>query len=209
MATGASVQVRWVLDIDLALKQAAGYRILRVTSFTSHVCRFFLPELGLVAGKGQTTTQTPRGSKYLACTDATYLFCVSACSGTWTLGVQQGVRSSLQLEGVSFGVSCLFMQHVQVVCKCPQPFYRNHDVLWMDEILHHLRNPGRMIPPLKSANNGFSWFQSGANGFHNHCSFGPVKISLLLREACEVSAVSLALSNGRNPCGCTATFVLL
>ena len=32
----------------------------------------------------------------------------------------------------------------------------------MDEILHHPRNPGMMIPLQIPTNNGFSWFQSGA-----------------------------------------------
>ena len=31
-------------------------------------------------------------------------------------------------------------------------------VLWMDEILHHLRQPGMMIPLQIPANNGFPWF---------------------------------------------------
>ena len=36
------------------------------------------------------------------------------------------------------------------------------EVLWMDEILHHLRNPGMMIPLYIPMNHGFPWFPSGA-----------------------------------------------
>ena len=35
-------------------------------------------------------------------------------------------------------------------------------VLSMDEILHHPRNPGMMMPLQITANNGFPWIQSGA-----------------------------------------------
>ena len=42
-------------------------------------------------------------------------------------------------------------------------------------ILHHLRNPGMMIPPQIPTNCGFPWFQSGArSGFRNHPQYwGP------------------------------------
>ena len=35
-------------------------------------------------------------------------------------------------------------------------------ILWMDEILHHLRNPGMMIHLQIPTNYGLPWFQSGA-----------------------------------------------
>ena len=35
-------------------------------------------------------------------------------------------------------------------------------ILWMDEILHHPRDPGMIIPLQIPANNGFPWYQSGA-----------------------------------------------
>ena len=35
-------------------------------------------------------------------------------------------------------------------------------ILWMDEILHHLRHPGTMIPLQIPTNNYFAWFLSGA-----------------------------------------------
>ena len=37
-------------------------------------------------------------------------------------------------------------------------------VLWVDEILHHLRNPGMMIPRQIPTNNGFPWFQRVQSG---------------------------------------------
>lgn len=44
-------------------------------------------------------------------------------------------------------------------------------MLWMDETLHHLRNPGMMIDsPLIPTNHGFMSMVSfrGVNGFRNH-----------------------------------------
>ena len=40
-----------------------------------------------------------------------------------------------------------------------QPKCLGH-LLWMDEILYHLRNPGMMIPLKLATNIGFPWFQS-------------------------------------------------
>ena len=36
------------------------------------------------------------------------------------------------------------------------------ELLWMDEILHHLRNPGMMNPLQIPMNNDVPWFPSGA-----------------------------------------------
>ena len=44
----------------------------------------------------------------------------------------------------------------------------------MDEILHHLRNPGMMISLYIPTNNGFRWFQGGA-GFRPSTVSGPGK----------------------------------
>ena len=38
----------------------------------------------------------------------------------------------------------------------------SQSLLWMDEFLHHLRNPGMMIPLQIPIKNGFPWIQSGA-----------------------------------------------
>ena len=44
---------------------------------------------------------------------------------------------------------------------------------WMDEILHHLRNPGRMIPLEIPTKNAFPWFQSGAGFRPSTVSINP------------------------------------
>ena len=56
-------------------------------------------------------------------------------------------------------------------------------ILWMDEILHHLRNPGMMIPLSILTNNGFPWSQSGAgfrpsiHSINSICSFAGISFS--------------------------------
>ena len=51
-------------------------------------------------------------------------------------------------------------------------------ILWMDEILHYLRNPGMMIPLQISTNNGFPWFPSGA-GFRTSAVRSPQREDIL------------------------------
>ena len=50
-----------------------------------------------------------------------------------------------------------------VVESCSAPRMRKLiEIQWMDDILHHLENPGMMIPLKLPANIGSPWFQSGA-----------------------------------------------
>ena len=52
-------------------------------------------------------------------------------------------------------------------------------ILWMDEILHHLRNPEMMILLYMPRNNGFPWYEGGAGFCPSTVSQGCV---LLKRE---------------------------
>ena len=107
-----------------------------------------------------------------------------ALKGPWRLkglfganrfGVLFGWFAS-EIEGDSTGLDGWFQGHLP---GNPIYFFPKGNLLWMNEILHHLRNPGMMIPLQLPTNKKWfqPWFQSGAiSGFRNHPQYGPVKL---------------------------------
>ena len=74
--------------------------------------------------------------------------CHTCSSALWSSGCPFGFPSSL-VSGENRAVLCRGQRSQEAI-------------LWMDEILHHLKIPGTMVPLKIPTNNAFLWFQSGA-----------------------------------------------